>query len=726
MVVWKEISVSPTVLAVAIAIFLPLALTGFLSSAQGSEEIWVDALFNFEFLDGANLSMELKLDVHKITVFDRVYSAEDIRDNYGETGAAFGLKLFEYVRDTLRDRVFSGCNVEIGIPYVDEASLSYSSSNPYNPPVTFYIDGNISLTGEFFDYQISSVDKFLNGILDMGGCVKYSFEFLSPPGWNISYNFGTPEYIEIREVEKGILSPEGNDVRWEMENWNGMEEKALDGYVVLREKQPTSDLQNDDLRLDINFDLRDIDVTHFRCTLQVNAVDVSHLLDLPDFVSDLDVIPSDGIRLFADLGIISWDDVYSNVIAPFKEDVEGKIKNLFGDVDITFNVNLSSTSNCSHPFNITHMDIHPPISANLSGELEKFVYNISTKMFLGFIYAGGSATLTDDDLGLLTIGYPFTAHVTLPEDLSQEVEWNDSTSLNSTLEYANAPLYEDERTARIIDMEIKSIDLDLIGLFTGKAEVINRFDAKDKYLIYRIKPYNGIKAPESISIDFLNADLIRLCIEEKLFSREVIDSLFNERMLLAEQAFSQTLGVPELKVYPDERGFDESLEWDGDIRNMDDAYPIVIPIYSSIPKKATFSFSLFPFSFKVHNMSFECRNIPGQSTKYRFVFPPGVKVECNDSSGIVSINTTSDNKVVVEVQFDGYEDIEGITISCSMDIPPLMVFTIFLPFLLIIFVIAILIVIVVTIKRKWGGRIKPVRAPPQYQEEYRPPLEEQR
>ncbi|RLF28228.1 MAG: hypothetical protein DRN01_00440 [Thermoplasmata archaeon] len=717
MVVWKSITKSFLSLLLVVLLCLNhFAFSGEAASSPTPSDTWVDATFDLMVVNGTVFDVDVKLNAHKIKIFDESYSAEEIRQRYDEDGAAFKLVLYNSV-ESLLEEVFNDCELTISRPTVDENSLASTGGvNPFNPPVVFHMDCRVSLTPAFFDVEnITSIGNLVDGVLDMGGRVVYSFGFSADVGWNVTYSFFLPKAMRTTEVKGGILSLSGDEITWEVENWDGNEEKTEDGSFVLKYVNPTSSFDHESITMDVSFDLRPLRYTRLNCTFNVYAVNLTKLTQPPSVVSGLSFIPADGVRLFVDEGLFSWDEFYSKVFEPLREVAE---ESLSSSLNITFNpvvkVNVSSTSNCSQPYDTSKMDVSPPLSAVVSDDVDLKVCNLSARALLGFVYAGGTVELSKYSIPVGDMGYPFVAHLVLPDDVNGGVSWNFSSPLNTSLWCSGAPHYKGERVERVVEGDLKSIDLDLTSVLTGKSDVIVTVDATEYYNIYHVKPPAEFVLPREIHISQINADLMRLCLEEGVFSDESFQMFLSNQEKTAEQHFLSMFGVPDVKAYIDKNKLGESMSWDGDVSDMSDEKPFTVPSYTHISYNTGFRFSLIPFSFVVENQSIVCSGVPGERVVYRVVLPRGVDVLCNETG--VFINRTDDGREVIEIVFDENAGNETRVISYSLKASPMFVVLTFLPCLVGLLIIILLVVILVMVRRRRR------RAPPVYrQDETTPP-----
>ncbi|HEC81388.1 MAG TPA: hypothetical protein ENI42_03040, partial [Thermoplasmatales archaeon] len=143
-------------LSLALFLFVLTCLNQFPFPVEGEDDsstyadTWVDATFDVTVVNGTVFDVDVELDAHRITIFDESYSAEGIRQNYEEDGAAFKLVLYNGV-ESLMEEVFEGCDLVVNRPYVDENSLMLTGGNPFVPPVVFYMECRVSLTPVFFN-----------------------------------------------------------------------------------------------------------------------------------------------------------------------------------------------------------------------------------------------------------------------------------------------------------------------------------------------------------------------------------------------------------------------------------------------------------------------------------------------------------------------------------------------------------------------------------------------
>ena len=666
-----------------------------------TQKNWVDASFNMTFVNATYLKVHITLDAYRLWIY--YYgscNASKIREIYGQEGAAFRQTLYTSV-SKIMDSTFPNCKKDLGRPWASATSLSLSNINPYNPPVTFYMDCNVSLNHVFFNsVDMTHFNDFVEGMLDIGATIRYNISLYADIGWNITYNLILPNNMSIVEVKGGSVS-NYNTITWKIENWNGDNEKLEKYYIKLKKENPTSDVKKEDTQLGLEFDMREIDSTNFNGTIYIKSVNASSITSLPAFVSGVSFIPSDGVRLLVMENITSWDKIYSNLFYPLRDNIESTIRSdIDRNISPIFSVDSSTTRNCTSPYDKSHMDKNPPLTATISSKIDLHLFNISSRAFLGFLYSGGIAHITSNDVPLNGLKYPFSAKIILP--FNKTISWNNNSSLNTNLSYNNTPIYKDEKIERDIDIEIKRMDLDFTDFLTGRSRVDVVTDTEEKTKLYHISAFGVFTIPDEINISYINSDLIRLCIDEGIFGEKDVNTYIDMEKNISKQHLSQIFDISNIDIFTDRKLFDKSLTWDKNIKEMDDNDPIVIPTCAHISYSAPFNFSIFPFRFDIYNRSIRCIGIPGQKVTYRITFPKDIDVIFNDSLGTAHFNKTVDGKTVIEIVFDGSEGNAESILNYSLRASPLFVVFIFQPCITGTLVVIILVALIIFFRRKRG------------------------
>lgn len=666
---------------------------------EKDETIWVDATINLNFVNGTHLQVTTLLDVHNMTVYGRIYGADDIREIYDSEGGAFRAKIFDYVYDILANNIFKGCDINLSIPPVaDPATLNIpSDSDPYNPPVTFIVYGNITLRGDFFNFGEDDVDNLINGLLNVGAQIRYGINIFAPPGWNTTYIISVPHSISITETN-GHLSIDGKRVTWELQNWKSITSSKQSAYVVLIRNNVLCTPKEEVAIANISFDLRKIHYAEVNISLDFESLYLSDFLNLPEFVSDISFYPADAVRLLCEYGILSWDDVNKQLEERWKNFLNKFEYSLDKNISLVFFVDERSTSKCPCPYNVSDMNTFPPLSVKAKGRITKLFDDLSVSTVLGIIYSGGTVRIRDNIINLSDLDYPFQARLIMP--YGEIYEWNNNTPLSVNLSYNLAPRYKNEEVERVVEITVKDINIDLPKIFMGKSNVVSNVDIREHYYLYRIPSRELISLPEWIDIDIVNSDLFRLFVEEKVLNESTLDKLFIKILNSSKERLQILTGKDKLKIYIDDKLFENSLRWDRDITKMDDEQPVDISTFSSITEGSELSVSLSPLSLSIKDKKLNCISSAIENTTYRIIFPKGVSVVYHNSSGNIVKGKTVDGHEYLEVVIPRTENISVTTVHYSLIFSPLMMLKIFFPIIIMAVIGISMIVIILFIGRR--------------------------
>ena len=111
----------------------------------------------------------------------------------------------------------------------------------------FYDEYLINLTSAFFnfDYEVD-VSDFINGVLDMGAVVNYTFNLIAESGWNNTFNFILPDSVGYHRTT-GIVND--NIIQWYIAN-NDEEIYSKIAELALKFNNPTSNFEKEDIKLE--------------------------------------------------------------------------------------------------------------------------------------------------------------------------------------------------------------------------------------------------------------------------------------------------------------------------------------------------------------------------------------------------------------------------------------------------------------------------------------------
>ena len=680
------------------------------TSAEDDPDSLVDASFEIEFVTGTDLKISVTMDVSEITAFETTYGSSDIQ-NLAASVEYDDIITMGGIMQTLHDLLKN----QIGMTF-ENANVVPLNTRPTYEDTVFYEEYGVNLTSPFFGMNetVNSHD-FVNGVLDMDAIIYYVFSLHAEAGWNNTYTIILPEFMKYRSTTG---SAENNRIQWEVKNRDG-QHPELPAEISIQLTEPSLPrLTEDDIHLEFKIDTSNIDGIVLKTTIFAKNVDIREYDILPDFINELNFVSSDGIRLFIDNGLLSWNDLYLRTIKPIEQNTISTIENSSFNqtLEMSFNWNPETTTNCSAPYNTTSMDDEPPIKAELIDEdVNLMICDMSSRGFFGLVNAGAIANISADDInfgdGLGEIGYPYDVFLHLPNNISLEgkniYSWNSSTPLSGEFvsDLRPIPEYSKENIDTLIEIEISKMDLDLPSFFSGKTKLTATSYIKEDNYFYIVSFPQEFKISEKINLTYLNSDAFRLCTEEDVFNEKDIDVYLANKKDFFELRLSDVLNNLKIKGVVDKEVFYDSLNWDGDISNMDNVVPVIVSTYSHNIYPVAFNLSFWPPEISISNQLFNLKGLEKQSVTYRITFPKGISVNARDTLNKSMIKgKTNDGREYVELSFDSGEDVETDIVLCEIGVSPVYILGLFLPCILSLVLVVILIIIVYLIRKKRKGR----------------------
>jgi len=679
-----------------VLVVLLLSSFSFVNVASAEDEIEnkVDASIDIEFVTGTDLNVDIAMDVYQLTT-DKTYDAVGIKSASEQELGAFRLKLYLTLEEQFEE-IFANANI-----------LNFTM--PTFDGDKFNEDFNVELTTSFFNLNESvNSEKFINGVLDIGAIVNYSFNLQTEQGWNNTYTIILPKSIGYKRTTGSV---ENNRIQWKVKNVDGKHPNKLAEISIKLEDPTTPRLETEDIHLDFVLESRDGKQTILTTNILVNSIDIGYYDILPDFINDLDFIPPDGYRLFVDNGLSSWDNLYDKTIKTIEEKAISKIENSSFNqtLDTVFEWDNSTTNDCLIPYETTNMDSNPPIRAIITdNDVNLQIYNISSKALFGLANAGAQANISANDVNfgdnLDNIGYQFNGTLNLPENLYLDgkniYKWNQSNSISGKFESDIATSYSNEKIETLVEIEANSADLNLLSFFTGGTEINLGLFLQEtrKYGVTAVP--DEFSLPEKISLDYLNADAFRLCLEEKVFDEDDTSIFLNGEKQLFESRLMNILELPEIDGYVDRHAFDQSLDWDENIANMDALMPVEVVSYSHNSYPISFDISFLPPKFEISYQSFNFTGIQSQNVTYKMIFPHGITVMVNDTLEKAVVKKTDDGKDYIEITFGTSEFGLTDTVSCKITPSALFIMGLFMPCMISLIITIILVVVIYIIRGK--------------------------
>jgi len=700
-------------LTMSILMLYSFAFVPFTIADDPSENI-ISASFDIELESATDLKIDVSIVVTKITLpaSGTSYTGAEIATistTDSETMGSIKYALKAMLKEQI-DQIFPEGNADITIL---NKLPSYTNE-------VFQDEYNINLTSGFFGMNESvNTYDFVNGVLYMGAIANYSFDLQANTGWANTYSISLRTPM-LRHYTNGDET--ANVIQWQVDNSNGMHPTTLAKLQLKNDNYGNLRLHSEDITLEFELDTRDLDKTNLRTNILAKNIDIRNYDILPDFVNKLDFVPSDGIRMFIDNGLLAdWDDFYSKTIETIRDRTIPIIENA-PSFNQTLNLGFTWDSNSTtKSYQIENMNNNTPIKAILTGEDISFeICDISSRALFGLVNTGAQVNISSQDVnfgeGLEAITteyhYKYDCILYLPEnfylDGNNIYKWNQSGKISGEIRSDVAENHTENEIDTIVNIEMSSADLNLLSFFTGRTEIAFGMSLQENrnYNVTTIP--DSFSLPQKIQIEYLNADAFRLCLEENVFREGDVTNFLNAEKTLFENRL-ENIFSPDLEVEGliDKDVFDQSLEWDGDIMKMD-GNPIVVKSYAHSSYPIPFEISLIPPSFKINTLTYNFTSMQKQSVTYKMFFPRGTTIEVNDSLNRVVVKESGDGRQYFEIKFDASE--QGLTdeITCKIIPSAFFIFGIFMPCILSFVVTVILIIVVLMIRkrRKIGRRIK--------------------
>lgn len=712
-------------------VFISLSFSSLLANIANAEdpvENRVDATIDIEFLTGTEFKVNIDMDVIALTLAasGTAYTKNEIKTIAGtnpETMGAIKYALKALLTGQIKQTF-------------ENADVTVLNELPSYVNDIFHDEYKVNLTPTFFNINKTvNIPNFINGVLDIGAFVNYTFNLKAETGWDNIYTIILPDHMGYQRTTGSVS---GNRIQWNVKNGGG-EHPDLPAEISIKLDDPTtSGLETENIELDFGLNCSGKKQTVLTTNVLVKGIDIRDYDILPEFVTNLKVVPSDGMRLFIKNGLSSWEELYDKTIKTTKEIALSKIENsTFNQtLDVSFGWDPTTAMNCSTPYNITNMDNNPPVKAIFTDEDVNFqMCGVTPRALLGLVGAGAQTNISEEDVNfgdkLDEIGHPYHISLYLPNNLYLDGKniyvWNQSTPISGEFESDDAPSYSEEKIDTLVEIEVSSTDLNILSFFTGGTKVTLNLFLQEKQSRSITLLDNNLNLPEKVSLEYLNSDAFRLCIEENVFDESSVDAFLNaEKQLFEDRAMTILPGLDiEGSVNRDE--FDDSLKWDGDIANMDGISPLEIVSYAHCPYSIPFEFSFILPKFEISDQNFNFTGLQNQNVTYKIIFPHGTTIEVDDSLDKTTIGKTEDGRYYLELYFSASES--GLTDVVSCKIVPSILFIVglFMPCIVSLIITIILVIVIYTIRRKrrGGGKttVKDEKAPNSIEEQgyYVPP-----
>lgn len=670
------------------------------ASAEDSSDIdsSVTSLIDIRIIDGSSFSVSLSADVNFITLpaNEKQYTKEDIQSASPEMLGAIKYALKTDCVSQIRSS-FPGCDI---------TSLN---ELPHYEDGMFYDEYEVNLSADFFSLN-ESVSSFevINGLLDAGVFVNYSFPWTALNGWNNTYTLILSDPLSYKQTNGDVHQKR---ISWDVLNGEGLA-KEKEGTITLKDLSPTTDpSQNETVSLLFSLDCKQAKYPTMNVNIQAHRLDMGSYSCIPSVFAIPASIPADAIRLCALNNLTSWDELKQLSFLMYEQDamnalVESSFNQSF---NASFIWDEATTINCSSAFTLGEIDETPPVIGFIQDDnVTVQIHSISAQAFFGLMNAGGHSTVTFNDVNFANVfddvNMPASSELLLPDHVlcngSNKVSWIRSTDFYRMFSSKNSPEYDSPQISQEYHIGVKNTDLNLLSFFSGKTEVNMGISFEKNRYVSVMKRSPELFIPPEINLSFINADAFRLCVDEKVFSSDEIDAYINHHEIVLENTSRRLFPSIKGSAVTETDVFEDSLVWDKNISMMDAEDPVVFHQCMESTAPLSCSFSVFPpqFSFATQNLTFV--GVAEETVTYNMSFPKGITVNVLSSSQPIVQQVSSDGNALLSVRLNASEEGKVINVLISMQPSALYILGLFVPCIISVVITFILFIVVFIIRKK--------------------------
>ncbi len=660
----------------------------------------IEGSFRVTVENGIDFDMVFTGDVEKITLSasGKTYTQAQIHSISSSNPEVMGA-----IKYAIKDKIST--QLQQSFP---KAEITSETELPSYKDQLFHDQYTITLTNGFFDLNQSiNAQDFINGMLDVGAVVNYSFSLTASDGWNNSFTVVLPDNIGYKRTTGKVT---GDEIFWEVLNGKG-DQPSKNAEVALLYSSPTSPTkENETIHLLFEIDESPLQKTMFHSIFSAESFDISSFQMLPSFLTNAGVLPADAIRLCVMNNLTQWDEIHQKILNPLNQNMINHFKtsSFNQSLEMSFSWDNTTTSEADPPYNVTFMDDVPPIKGVFTDEnIDMRICGISSKAVYGLVNAGANVTIASADVNIMSgfdrINQAYDGSLLLPDHVFLQNEnkysWNENETINGSFSSDAAPVYTHPRINTNVDIEIENTDLNLLSFFTGKTELtIGVHCRQSRYRNVTSLP-EPFDLPQKVDIELLNADAFRLCVQEDVFSSADVSSFLNKEKNDFENL---SKGIfPSLKggAQVDENSFEQSLNWDGNISDMKGFEPVQVDSFMHSSYPLSFYFSFLPPSFNIERQNVTFSGIPDENVTYALLFPAGVSVVFNDSLNRAQMEK-SNGKTVITISFNASEGNLIDVLSLSLYPSAVYVIGLFIPCIVSVIITLILFIVVYIIRKK--------------------------
>jgi hypothetical protein len=563
---------------------------------------WVEGVYNIEFQEPAFVNIDASFEVYEIylgTVYGNVTSA-DIR---AWAGGDPGSTVITYLKSHVEKNIFSKF-LEITFPNGD---YNYQSSVVSTSSLTLsgyvIIDEHAYFTDtELNEYNITNVNELIDGSLKMGAKITQTLKLAAKAGHSNEFEISVPKYSIYQHPDQLTISHPNDEDRdsdyivvKRIDNKDGnVSESEYLHDIVLKSANPTPALKTgvkEDVNIQLEIDVVNFDEIYIRDSLlEISVVDLRESnIDLPQNITDLFFMSSDGIRLFYENGVIDENDIRDEIdgeLTKTSESLEERLNSTHPiDLELTWDFASINALEPLYYLEDTGVYTRMGVGRSVKGYIKStdmiephfFETNLTQNAIFGFLNAGAEAEINLR----LKIKYDYKLNLTLPEGLRLKGELGrpgvrdsylipESETDDIIVISKNAPVYYSNQALIYTLIDIKELDMKNFNQFVSEVK-IEVEGTLHRILSSAHSSFNTILPPE-VTMTYVNSDAFRLAYYENLIDlKEITDEIYDIIQSNLTNVFEGNI-TPSIK-------FDEkSMKFDGDINDMDDDAPIKFTI----------------------------------------------------------------------------------------------------------------------------------------------------
>jgi hypothetical protein len=676
----------------------------------------VECDYNINIINGISLNTEVNAEVEKITLSasGSTYTSSDI-NSFVTSNPEF-LGAIKYAIKEL----FSN-QIKDSFP---NAVITALNELPTYENGVFTDNFNVSFTNSFFLLnQTVNYNDFILGLYDSGVVINYTFPLTASTGWNNTYVFTLPYHMNFKRTNGTVQQ---NEILWEVNTEEGYS-SITNAELSLKYIDPTS-VYNDNTSIYINFEI-DCSEPKQQKLNQILSVESLHILDytsFPNYVTNIKSLPADTIRLSILNNFTNWSEIYEMTFLPINLNLNNLIEasSFNQSLEVEFSYDNLTTVDAIEPYNISQMDSDPMIKAVFTDDNIDFkIFDLPSRAIFGLINAGAKTSINPSDVNfadnLEEVSYPYNGTLIFPKHVFLEDKnvfvWNTSNLIKGNFTSDVAPTYSNQDIKSNITIIIDETDMNLLSFFTGKTELtINLYLEETQQRNVTLIP-ETLQIPSQLSLDYLNSDAFRICVEEKIFSNKSINEFLNSIKINFENKTGFMFPLLIGKAHTNIDVFEESLVWDENLSNMDSEKPVKINSFMRSTYSLPFEFSLLPPSFKVASQNITLTGIENQTVTYMMIFPQGTTVKVSDTLNKSITGETSDGSKFFMLSFNASESDLADVVTLQIQPSSIFVIGLFIPCMISILITIILFAVVYILRKK---RNKMRRGPPPSEQGY--------